>query len=51
MWWTLIVLVFIFWLVSLGTPGPASGMLLVGWIVLLVARVIDIALTRRHIGA
>ena len=54
MWWTAIVLAFIFWLIALSqhVPGIASGMLLVTWIVLLIARIIDMARQRRpRVGA
>ena len=48
MWWTLIALLFIFWLVALGQhlAAVATGMLLASWIVLGVARIID--MTRAH---
>jgi len=48
MWWTLIVLTFIFWLIALAAhvPGIASGMLLAAWIVLAIARLIDMRRTR-----
>ncbi|MCC7418522.1 MAG: hypothetical protein IT176_15410 [Acidobacteria bacterium] len=43
MWWTLIVLTFIFWLIALSqhVAGIGTGMLLATWIVLAVARLID----------
>lgn len=48
MWWTLIVLTFIFWLIALSrhVPSIASGMLLATWIVLAIARIIDMARMR-----
>ena len=48
MWWTLIILTFIFWLIALSqhVPGIASGMLLATWIVLAIARIIDMFRTR-----
>lgn len=48
MWWTLIILAFIFWLIALSQhlPGVASGMLLATWIVLAIARCIDMIRSR-----
>jgi hypothetical protein len=48
MWWTLIVLAFIFWVVAFThhIGGLASGMLLATWIVLAIARIIDMTRTR-----
>lgn len=48
MWWTLIVLTFIFWIIAMSQhlPAVATGMLLAGWIVLLIARIIDMFVRR-----
>ncbi len=48
MWWTAIVLLFIYWLISLGrVPGIASYMLLAAWIVLAIARIVDMTVLTR----
>ena len=49
MWWTAIGLLFIYWLISLGAHAYplASHMLLAAWIVLGVARIIDMAVKAR----